>query len=131
MSILGIDFGLAKIGLALADGSLAEPLGVISAKDDPVAKIKQICDFQKIEKIIIGVPEGKLAEKVRLFAEEIGQITGLPVEFQAETLTTREAQEKLRQTGRSAKKRRQIEDAAAAAIILQAFLDRRSEPVVE
>lgn len=124
MSVLGIDFGQVKIGLALADGPLAEPLGVISAKDDPAAKIKQICDVQRVEKIVIGVPGGKLARKVRLFAEEVARITGLPLEFEAETLTTQEAQKKLRQTGKSAKKRRKIEDAAAAAIILQAFLDR-------
>lgn len=118
MNLLGIDFGEKKIGLALATGPLAEPIGIIDIRNWELG-IKRICQEQEIEKIILGVSEGKMAEKTKKFAQELGEIIGLPIEFQDETLTTNEAVAKMREIGKKVKD----EDAISAALILQAYLD--------
>jgi len=127
MRILGIDYGLKKIGLAISEGELAEPLGVINAIRNTqyaIRKIKAICDKDGIEKIVVGISEGKMAEKQRKFGRELAKITSLSVEFQDETLTSQDAIAKMIQAGKRRKFRRQFQDAVAAAIILQSWLDK-------
>lgn len=119
MRLLGIDYGEAKIGLALADGPLAEPLGIVKNQKGEL-RISQICEEQKIEKIIIGISEGEIAEKQERFAQKLRKIVNLPIEFQEETLTSQEAISKMREIG----KRIREEDAISAALILQAYLDK-------
>jgi len=121
MNLLGIDFGEKKIGLALATGPLAEPMGVIKISNLK-SQISNICQEHGIEKIVMGISEGKMAEKTKKFAQELGKAVGLPVEFQDETLTTSEAIMKMKQAGKKVKKKK--EDAFAAALILQDYLDR-------
>lgn len=118
MKILAVDFGLAKIGLAISEGALAEPLGIIDIRNWELG-ISRICQEQKIEKIVVGISEGKMAERQKEFAKEIEKIAGLPVEFQDETLTTSEAIAKMKEIG----KRVKDEDAISAALILQSYLD--------
>ncbi|GAG09922.1 unnamed protein product, partial [marine sediment metagenome] len=84
MKILGVDFGEKKIGLAISEDFLAEPLGVIKAE----RAIKRICQEQGIEKIVVGISEGKMAETTRDFGERLKSATGLSVEYQDETLTS-------------------------------------------
>ncbi|MGB9706799.1 MAG: Holliday junction resolvase RuvX [Microgenomates group bacterium] len=129
MRLLGIDFGLSKIGLALAEGSLTQPLGVVPRSGRFLSKIIEICRENQIKKIIVGFPEGKLGEKVKRFAKELSRETGLPVEFQDETLTTKEAIAKMIQGGVKKEKRRDFKDAAAAACILEEYLKERRESV--
>lgn len=119
MRVLGIDYGEKKIGLAIADGPLAEPLGVINKKSWE-SRIGMVCEKQGIEKIIVGVSEGKMANKTKKFGEMLGKITGLPVEYHDETLTTKEAIAKMEEIG----KRLKAEDAISAALILQEYLDK-------
>ena len=121
MRILGIDFGEAKIGLAISEGDLAEPLGIIGVRDWE-SQIRRICQEQKIEKIVVGISEGEMAEKTKKFAVELGKAINLPVELQDETLTTSEAVAKMREIGKKIKD----EDAISAALILQAYLDTQS-----
>lgn len=127
MNLLGVDFGEKKIGLALASGPLAEPIGIIDIKNWE-SGIKRICQEQAIEKIILGISEGKMAEKTKKFSQELGEIMGLPIEFQDETLTTNEAIVKMKEAG---KKIKNIdEDSFSAALILQSYLDRMEEDYV-
>lgn len=119
MRILGIDFGEKKIGLAISEGDLAEPLGIIGVRDWE-SQIRRICQEQKIEKIVVGISEGEMAEKTKKFAVELGKAINLPVELQDETLTTSEAVAKMREIGKKIKD----EDAISAALILQAYLDK-------
>ena len=119
MRILGIDWGERKIGLAISEEGLAEPLGIILISNIK-NKILDICQRQEIEKIVIGLPEGKMARKVKKIAAELAEMTGLPVEFQDETLTSHEAIVKMRQIGKRIKQ----EDAISAALILQAYLEK-------
>ena len=121
MKILGIDFGQRKIGLAITEGFLAQPLGIIEIRNWKLG-ISRICQEQDIEKIVVGLPEGRLATEVKKFASQLGKLTDLPVEFQDETLTSQEAVAKMREIGKKLKD----EDAIAAALILQSYLDTQS-----
>lgn len=132
MRILGIDYGLRKIGLAISEGVLAEPLLIISnpRKASPrgkqlsvIGKIAGICQKYGVEKIVIGLPEGKVATKVKGFGPKVAELTGLPVIYQDESLTSKEAVAKMIEAGKKRKDRQRLEDAIAAAIILQSYLD--------
>lgn len=123
MRILGIDYGLRKIGLAISEGELAEPLSVVSNKQSVTNKISKICRKQKIEKIIIGLPEGKIVEKVKEFGQKVAELTGVPIIYQDESLTSKEAVVKMIEAGKKRKDRQRLEDAIAAAIILQSYID--------
>lgn len=129
MKILGIDFGLRKVGLAMSKGILVEPFGVIRNSDKLVDKIVEICQKEKIEKIIIGLPEGEIAMKVKAFAQKLLGKINLPVVFQDETLTTSQAVVKMIEGGKSKKARKEKEDAFAAACILQEYLEKRRTSV--
>lgn len=126
MRILGIDYGLKKVGLAISDGLLAEPLAVLKVKDinEAVAKIEQILQVQQVESIVIGLSENKSAKLTQEFGKKLRQLVNIPIVFQDETLSTHEAQILSIESGIKRKKRREMEDAYAAAIILQSYLDR-------
>jgi putative Holliday junction resolvase len=124
MRILGIDFGLAKIGLALAEVGLAQPLGVIKNDSRAISKIIQLIDQEEITKIVIGVSEGKIGQKAKDYGRELKKQSGLKVVFQDETLTTKEAIAKMIEAGKRKQYRQKNEDAFAAAIILQSYLNR-------
>lgn len=124
MRYLGIDFGLKHVGLAIADGPLAEPLGEknYSRPEELLNYLKRLCHEQAIDKIVIGLPEGPLAEVVTQFSTELVSLTNKEVIYQDETLTSQEAKKKLIEAGAPQKKRR-LDHQAAAALILQEFLD--------
>ncbi len=129
MNILGIDFGLKKIGLALADSQskLAIPWGTMEVKsnlDEVVRKIKDLCHREKVGKIIVGLPESGLVEKIKRFGDNLAQATNLPVFYEDESLTSKEALAKMIESGIKKKARRKKEDQIAAALILQNYLER-------
>lgn len=124
MKVLGIDFGLAKIGLAMADDSLAQPLKVVSNGERGMARIARVVRQEQIERIVVGVSEGKMGQKAREYGRDLGRITGVEVVFQDETLTTQEAIAKMVEAGKRKKYRQEKEDAFAAALILQSYLDK-------
>ncbi len=96
---LGIDFGERKLGLALAESTLAEPLEVIARKGAE-EKITRLCREQKVEKIIVGVSGGEIETKQRTFGNRLGKVARLPVFFKDEPLTSREAIVRMRGRGR-------------------------------
>ncbi len=122
MKTLGIDYGRSKIGLAVSEGILAEPMQVIRYKDTKVLeqKIKEIVETEKIKKIVVGVSEGAMGKESREFAKRLG------AETFDETLSSQDAQRLSIEAGISQKKRKGMEDAYAAAIILQNYLDSRN-----
>ena len=71
-----------------------------------------------------------MAVKIHAFAEELGQLAGLPIHFCDERLTTHEAHQLLYETGHARQTHRRIVDQVAAVMMLQSFLDelRRSSP---
>jgi putative Holliday junction resolvase len=126
MKLLAIDYGEKKVGLAISGGILAEPLSVINfgSEKDLADKIKKIAHEREIEKIVVGMPKGRLAKKIRKFGGLIKKETGLPVVFEVEEYTTKDAIQFAIEAGIKRKKRRAMEDAYSAALILQNYLDR-------
>ncbi len=124
MRILAIDYGKRKIGLALATNSIAEPYKVIryESEEEVLEKIEKIVKAEKVEQIVIGISEGKMAEEARSFGKKLNS----SVVFQDETLTTQQAQELSIKAGIKRKKRKSLEDAYSAALILQAYLDSQN-----
>ena len=128
MKILGIDYGRAKIGVAVAEGKFSEPLKVIRYSDIAtiIQQIKKIVEDEKIDKVVVGVSEGSMAEETKKFLSTIGnQLSTIRFETFDETLTSQDAQRLSREAGISRKKRRGMEDAFAASIMLQNYLDSR------
>jgi putative Holliday junction resolvase len=117
--ILGIDYGRKKIGLARADGSLAEPWKVIKVEDfeEAVAKVLRVLGILQVDKVIVGVSEGRMGEESEKFAERIG------AETFDETLSTHDAQELSKEAKIAREKRKNLEDAYAACVMLQSYLD--------
>lgn len=130
MKILGIDYGEAKIGLAISEGEIAQPLGVIKIDsgnpEDSRNRIRQICGKENIDKILVGISEGKMAEKTKKFGRQIKEITGLPVEFLEEDLTSKEARRKMIEAGKAKRRRKIDEHAVAAALILERYLNNKN-----
>ena len=121
-NILGIDYGEARIGLALATTPLAEPLEVVENKK-AIARISQIVLEQQIGLIVIGLSESKTAQRTMAFASQLEKQLSCPIVFFDETLSTQEMMQKLISSGSKRKKRRQATDHFAAATILQDYMD--------
>src|SRR3989304_3485598 len=101
MRLLGIDFGRSNIGLAVSEGFLAEPYSVIRYEDEKelLEKIKVLVDKEQIDKVVVGVSEGKSAEEATSLGEKLREL-GLEVIFFDETLSTVSAQELSREAGK-------------------------------
>jgi putative Holliday junction resolvase len=140
--ILAIDYGMARIGLALSDETkiLATSLETMKAErktEYTVAKlllfINTLCELHKCEisEIVIGLPlmmsgrTGLLADEVKHFVDLFTQASPIPVKTWDERLTSVQADRSLREGNFSRKKRSQHVDAVAAVIILQSYLDSR------
>ena len=125
MKILGIDYGRRKIGLAMAESALAEPYKVVRVQslDEAVSRVGQIVQVERVERVVVGLSEGTMAEESREFGEKLQARSGIPVSFQDETLSTQDAQRKALEAGVNRKKRRALDDAYSAALILQNYLD--------
>lgn len=125
MKYLGVDFGLRRIGLATSEGNLAAPLNLVEVKGfkDAVEKITQIAKQENFDKIVIGLPEGKMGKTVLGFVKALKK-TGLDVDFADETLSTQQALDHMIELKIPQKKRR-FRDDIAAALILQNYLDNQ------
>lgn len=130
---LGLDIGDRRIGVALSDpqGILASPFTIINRKEESldIEAIIDIVNQQQVKQIVVGLPRsmdgslGKQAEKVKAFTQILSNHTEVPVEFRDERLTTVSAK-RLRQAVNRKKTREKVrDDAIAAALILQGYLD--------
>ncbi|MEK7536474.1 MAG: Holliday junction resolvase RuvX, partial [Patescibacteria group bacterium] len=115
-------------------GKLAEPMKVIRYTDIKKLseQIRQIIKQEKIEKVIVGVSEGEMAIESKKFATLITsyqpqsgklRLSPVTVEFSDETLSSYDAVDMSIQAGMSRKKRKEMEDAFAASIMLQSYID--------
>lgn len=125
MRYLGIDFGLRRIGLAESEGNIASPLATIEVKGfkDAVEKVVELVMSKGFDKIVIGLPEGKMRQTVLGFVKTLKR-AGLDVETSDETLSSQRAIAQMIQLN-IPKNKRQTNDAYSAAIILQNYLDSR------
>ncbi len=127
---LGLDVGDKRIGVALSDpqGILASPLTIITCRNETadIEAIMGIISQHQVERVIVGLPRsmngslGKQAEKVKAFAQSLSSQIKIPVEFRDERLSSVSAR-RLIQDARQ--KRARHDDAIAAALILQTYLD--------
>ena len=140
---LGIDYGTKRIGLAISDenGTLAFPKEILANDPQTMQRIGEIASEEKIEEFVVGESvdfSGKLnalSARIEVFILELKERFNLPVHKQKEFLTSVEARKskdtkKILTQSQAHSKVKQIKsgrvDAAAAALILQRYLDRRS-----
>jgi putative Holliday junction resolvase len=131
MRTLGLDIGDSRIGVALSDplGILASPLTIINRDDDAatIGKITDIICENEVGRVIAGLPlnmdgsQGEQAEKTRSFVAALSRNLEIPVEYRDERLSTVSARELVQEARKASRKTRY--DAAAAALILQGYLD--------
>lgn len=139
MRVLAVDAGARRVGLAISDRSrtLARPLSTISVTSvaDAVDRVARVVDELAAEEdgldtIVVGLParlDGSPTTStpdVRRFIDSLTARTSRPIVTADERLTSREAESRLAVRERDWKKRKARLDAAAAAIILQEYLDR-------
>ena len=135
MKAMGIDFGLARIGISLSDDTkyLASPFETYKRTDynKDLAHIKEIIETKNVDQIVCGLPmnmqgeEQEIAKKTREFMLDLQKNVNINVEFVDERLSSILAEEMLSQTEKDWKKRKQKLDAVAASIILQDYLDAK------
>src|SRR5437773_6416238 len=139
MRIVGLDIGQRRIGVAVSDATrtLARPLMVLTrpASDEhAVARVaneiaRLATEEDGIEAIVVGLPRrldgspNELTQPVQAFADALRERTALPVALQDERLSSREAESRLAIREKDWRVRKQRLDAAAAAVILQDYLD--------
>ena len=137
---LGIDYGDARIGVAVSDalGMLAHPVETITrAKHpSPVRRVAELAAHHAASIVVLGLPlrldgsEGDAVAKVKAFAAKLQDL--LPAEtaivYVDERLTTVQAQAHLRHAGKNARETKGMIDQAAATIILQDWLDQQNGP---
>lgn len=129
--ILGVDFGHARIGIAISDelGLLAHPLETVSAGPKAAKRIAEIARERNVERIVIGLPRhmngsiGQAAEEVLMFAADLRKLVECAVVTWDERLSTTAANRALRESGQKMRGSRRIVDQIAAQFILQGYLD--------
>lgn len=140
--ILGIDFGIARLGLSYSDEQkiIATPLLTLQADKKTEATAQKLCkEIERIEKenrcsiekIVIGLPlmmsgkKGPIADAVLFFVEELKKFTQIPIITWDERLTTVQAERSLREGNLTRKRRSLMVDTVAATLILQSYLDHQ------
>lgn len=136
MIALALDIGGARTGIAVSDrtGRVASPVKVLpAAQVEGVARtFRMVLEDYEPDVIVCGLPqtmageEGPQAARVREVAGRISRVTGLPVEFIDERLSSTEAKRILREQGLSEKQMRGKVDMISASLFLQAWLDVQS-----
>lgn len=136
MKIMAVDFGDARTGLAACDRTefLASPIGVIEERDFDLTleKVAYAVEEYQIQKVVVGHPKnmdgtlGERAQKCEEFANRLREMISVPVVLWDERSTTVSAHKILNETNTRGKKRKEVIDAVAASIILENYLEYRS-----
>ena len=126
MKLLSIDYGQRKIGIAKAETKIVEPYTVLhyESQEKVILKIVKIIKDLGIDKVVVGVSEGKSAQRSKNFGENLLKYLEIPLEYIDETLSTQKAQELAIEAGIKRLKRKKLEDAYAAAVMLQLYLEK-------
>jgi putative holliday junction resolvase len=140
--VVGIDLGTRRIGIATSDatGTLASPYSVLPRSGERAADHRAIAAVvaeTEAERVVVGLPlslsgdVGPAAQAALAEVDELAAALPVPVETYDERLTTVTADRALSAAGTKGRDRRKVVDSAAAAVMLQAWLDassRRSGP---
>lgn len=135
MIAIALDIGEVRTGIAVSDrtGRIAIPVKVLPAAE--VASVarpfRRIIEDHEPDILVCGLPqtlageEGPQVERIRAVAEDVSRLTGLPLAYADERLSSREAKRILREEGLSEKQMRGKIDMISASLFLQAWLDAR------
>lgn len=139
--MLGIDYGLRRVGLALSDatGTLASPWRLMERPPSETETVRLIADEVSrlvheddgLSAVVVGWPrrlDGSPTSQtpvVEAFARALGDLVGIAVVLQDERLSSHEAELRLADRHKDWRARKKKLDAAAAAVILQDYLDHR------
>ena len=150
-SILAVDYGRARMGLALADSEsrMAQPLSTLERinRNEDTRRLRELVHEHGVKQIVVGLPlrldgtRGEMAEEVERFAQRMRKQIGVPVEMVDERLTSWEAERLLEEVqgrfmrdeklhGARKPKKTQAKmtvDAVAAAVILKEYLERQRQ----
>lgn len=150
-TILAIDYGRARIGLAIADREtrLPQPLGTLERinRNEDMRRLRELARGHHVKQIVVGLPlrldggQSEMAEETTRFAERVRKQIGVPVEMVDERLTSWEAERLMEElggrtlqklslvTGKKIKKQNEkmTVDSVAAAVILKEYLDRQAD----
>ena len=137
--ILGVDWGRARVGLAVCDGLglMAHPAGMLAVKSFPalIESLALTAVEHRASEIVVGFPrnmdgtEGESAAAVRRFSEQLGAATGLPIVLWDERLSTWEAEKLLVERPHlSRTQKKEAKDQIAACLVLQSYLNSRRRP---
>ncbi len=136
MRIMALDVGDSRIGVALSDPleMLASPLTIIkrTVESTDVQTIVNLIKEHRVGKLLVGLPlslsgeVGTQALKVKAFAEVLTKSVTVPFQFVDESFSTVTAREYMRETGKKKDRFKKKDDAVAAAVILQSYLEEAS-----
>ena len=131
--VIGLDVAKKRIGIAMSDALLytAQPVETIdrSPEEKAVAKIKDLCHHNSVDKIVIGLPKhmnntiGEQAQDCIKFSEFF--LDEFEIIFEDERLSSRQAENILALQGKKYTKNKHLIDLKSACIILQQYLDRK------
>lgn len=134
--VLGVDFGRARIGVAVSDElqMLAHPVETVPAwpAKNALARVAALAREKDVECVVVGLPRhmngttGSSAEEALAFAEKLRAKVTCEVRTIDERLTTVAANRALQSAGRKTRDTRGYVDQVAAQMILQSYLDRAS-----
>ena len=133
--ILAIDYGRARIGLAISDalGITARPLPAVPGQDPAAAvkKIAELCDEEGVGRLLLGLPlrldgtEGEAVDEVRKFAAQLSATIDLPLDEIDERMSSGQAHAVLKSGGMKHRKRREHVDSTAALLLLKSRLSQK------
>lgn len=128
-NILALDYGEARIGVAVSRGRLAEPLLILANSPETIGQIFQLIKSENIGTILVGLSENQMAERTRDFVGNLQDFLTeqlddeIPVVFFDETLSSQEVAKMLAKSGKKRSDRQQPQDHYVAAYLLDQYLD--------
>jgi putative Holliday junction resolvase len=142
MRVLALDLGTRRIGVAVSDagGVLAHPRTTLARarrRDADHATIARMVAEEEAERVLVGLPlslDGSIGPAARAILDEVDELAAalpVPVDTYDERFTTVTAHDQLRAAGVAGRARAAIVDQQAAVVLLQAWLDGRSEELSE
>jgi putative Holliday junction resolvase len=134
---LALDVGSKRIGVAVSDelGLTAQPVMTLERRRNPREDLRSLARLARkyaVAGIVVGNPlqlSGEPSPRsvlTKTFADELGQLTGMPIHLWDERLTTHEAHQLLYEAGHQRQAHGKVVDQVAATLILQSFLEERS-----